>query len=496
MRILRNVLLILLVCVLYEILGILVSSAWHRPVSNSTKNSFRPEECYSDQTGTERVLCIDDNMEALLWRLRVIETAEKELVLSTFEMRDDNSGKDMMSALYHAAERGVHIRIFLDGLNGKLRLSKSEHFQTLASHLNVEVKFYAPVNPLKPWNITFCMHDKYLIADSRVYILGGRNVYDYFLGNYPGRVNIDRDLLVYETDSARTDSSLIQLRGYFESIWELSCCKRVKGSGKHPYGRNQAKAVRQSETGERANAKGQPKIRESRENAERYLRKHYMELQKRYPSAFEETDYLSATVAVNKITLLSNPQKPFCREPKIWYELAQLMRCRNHVTIQTPYIICNRRMYQDLSEIAGSTGSLEIITNAVESGANPWGCTDYLNQKSNILAAGASVCEFLGAASNHIKTILIDDRLSVVGSYNLDERSTYLDTELMLAVDSEELCEQLRRSVERDLEFCKQVFSDGTEYFGDSYVPVEMAPDKEKFYRILRTIIRPFRYLL
>ena len=37
------------------------------------------------------------------------------------------------------------------------------------------------------------------------------------------------------------------------------------------------------------------------------------------------------------------------------------------------------------------------------------------------------------------KAVLIDDRMSIVGSYNMDMRSTYQDTELMLAVDCPEL---------------------------------------------------------
>ena len=36
----------------------------------------------------------------------------------------------------------------------------------------------------------------------------------------------------------------------------------------------------------------------------------------------------------------------------------------------------------------------------------------------------------------HTKTMLIDGSTSIVGSYNLDLRSTYLDTELMLVIDS------------------------------------------------------------
>lgn len=62
---------------------------------------------------TERVLCIDDNREALIWRLRLIDRAENEIILSTFDFRVDNSGKDMIAALNEAAERGVNIKYSL-----------------------------------------------------------------------------------------------------------------------------------------------------------------------------------------------------------------------------------------------------------------------------------------------------------------------------------------------------------------------------------------------
>jgi putative cardiolipin synthase len=34
---------------------------------------------------------------------------------------------------------------------------------------------------------------------------------------------------------------------------------------------------------------------------------------------------------------------------------------------------------------------LQIVLNAVEKGSNPWGCTDYLNQKKKILETGVDV---------------------------------------------------------------------------------------------------------
>lgn len=44
----------------------------------------------------------------------------------------------------------------------------------------------------------------------------------------------------------------------------------------------------------------------------------------------------------------------------------------------------------------------------------------------------------------HTKSILIDDRLNLIGSFNWDMRSAYLDTELMLLVDCPALNAALR----------------------------------------------------
>ncbi len=139
------------------------------------------------------------------------------------------------------------------------------------------------------------------------------------------------------------------------------------------------------------------------------------------------------------LSLLCNPVTPDNKEPWMWYALNQLMKQGKHVKVYTPYIICGKEMYQDLTALTKQGTSVEMLTNDVASGANPWGCTDYLNQKKKIHKTGVKVYEFMGAHSSHTKAVLIDDRMSIVGSYNFDMRSTYQDTELMLAVDSEEL---------------------------------------------------------
>ena len=155
-------------------------------------------------------------------------------------------------------------------------------------------------------------------------------------------------------------------------------------------------------------------------------------------------------------------------------------------------------------DYANSTGGkdlvdyvkLQIVLNAVEKGSNLWGCTDYLNQKKKILKTGADVYELMNEHAVHTKAVLIDDRLSVVGSYNLDMRSTYLDTELMLVIDSQELNGQIQDTENIYMKKSKEVLSSGQETEGSLYEKKILSRKKKLFYGVLRVIIRPLRQLL
>lgn len=458
---------IILIFILYLAAGGVLPFYHHKKASAYVKEHFDPKSCYSDKKSSERVMLINDNSEALLWRLRVIESASDEIILSTFDFCDDKSGQDIMSALMNAADRDVKVRIIVDGINGLIHLKGRDNFKALTTHPNIEVKFYNPVNILKPWDINLRMHDKYLIADNSVYILGGRNTCDLFLGDYSNSANIDYDLLVYETDAESSGNSIAQLKNYFEETYALSSNKVIEY---HSSKKTDA--------------------------AKEYLAAHYASLKETCPEAFTQTDFMEDTLPANKITLCTNPNTTENKAPDLWYMMHQLMLGGKDIIIQTPYIICSEDMYRDLKELGNSAENFEIITNAVEKGANPWGCTDYLNQKDNILQTGAEIYEVLRKHSTHTKSIIIDDRISIVGSYNLDMRSTYLDTEMMLVVDCQELNTILRADTDTIKEEGKHVYTDGSFEYGSQYTPVEMSTGKKVFYGILRILIRPVRHLL
>ena len=108
----------------YLLYGVLTAILVPLPQKEATVGLWSQDEArLSEDTSQERVRSIEDTDSALLWRLQLIESAEREVIFSTFDLRADGSGQDLMAALYGAAQRGVRVRVIVDGLNGFLHLS-------------------------------------------------------------------------------------------------------------------------------------------------------------------------------------------------------------------------------------------------------------------------------------------------------------------------------------------------------------------------------------
>lgn len=459
---------VVLLIVLIYILLLVIPYITHKKVSESYQSNFSKQSFTSESVGTERISYLNDNTDALLYRLRMMEEAEKSIILSTFDFDDDEAGNDVIAALLHAADRGVHVRVIVDGVSGFMDVQHNPTFLALDAHKNAEIRIYNPINFLKPWNMQARLHDKYVIIDDKMYLLGGRNTSNLFLGDYTKAKNIDRELFVYETaENVSESASISQVTSYFESVWNSPDSKPCRGS-------RTSKKVEEKKLA---------------------LKEHYETLKQMYPQSFEPWNWTERTFETNHVALLSNPIGSNNKEPWVWYSLQQLMMKGENVTIYTPYIICGKEMYQGLTELNENNIPVEIITNDVAKGANPWGCTDYLNQKEKIWATGANVYEYMASHSCHTKAVLIDDNLAFVGSYNLDMRSTYLDTELMLAVDSPKLNSLIRAEAERD-KTASKIMKDGSYVYGENYKAKELSLGKKIFYAILRVVVMPIRRFL
>ena len=446
-----------LIFLLYIIIGGTVV-----PLFRPHRKAVSPVHLDSLGTNSERVLCIDDNQQALLWRLRVIDSAKADLVFATFKLKDDESGRDVMAAIMDAAERGVNVRMVVDGFSTFVNLRHNAHFDALAAHPNVEVKIYNPVNFWMPWKLNYRMHDKYLVADNTAYILGGRNTQNMSLGNYQQDKDIDRDVLVYGT-RPDPNGSLMQVRRYFETIWNQKDVKTITA-------------------GKKQDKEG--------------LLAHYQTLKERYPEAYAPISWKETTYPAQGIRLIHNEPGARNKSPILWDMLVDLMGQGQHCMIQTPYMMCNSAMYRDLERINAPEQPHELVLNSVETGANLCGCVDYLTEKNRILDTGLRIYEYVGANSSHAKTVLIDGRVSVVGSFNFDMRSAYLDTETMLVIDSPELCAHLEEVVRQEMDMGREALENGEYRYGKDYQEIKAGPVKMALYHLMRIVVLPFRHLL
>ena len=94
--------------------------------------------------------------------------------------------------------RSIKVLILGDGLSCSVDMGKNPMYYALGTHPNVTIRFYNNLNLLKPWTFNGRMHDKYIIIDDQILLLGGRNTSGYFLGNSDGKhLSYDRDILVY-----------------------------------------------------------------------------------------------------------------------------------------------------------------------------------------------------------------------------------------------------------------------------------------------------------
>lgn len=418
----------------------------------------------------ESAAVIEDNGQALLERVRLIEGAKERIILSTFDFHSDESGKIMLGALLRAADRNVEISVLVDGSFYWLHMEWNPYFYALSSHENVTLKVYNLANPLVPWRSMGRLHDKYLIADDAAYLLGGRNTYDYFLGDTTDYRNYDRDVLV-RCDGDKTGSSLVQLEAYFNSIWEYDQTKTVHNE---------------------ASLSGRTCVKRAR----RELDAAYDAYRDRQGSALTDTSLFTRTYPVSRIAFISNPIHTGVKEPYAWHALMTLMsQAEERVKIHTPYIICNEMMYDSLNALCGAIPHVTLMTNSTANNGNPFGASDYAAYKDRILATGLSVWEYEGGCSYHGKSMVIDDDIAIVGSFNLDMRSVYLDTELMVVIQSKDVCRQLTENMEFYEHSARHALADGSYENPYGVVPVELTPKRAARIFLIRRLALWARYL-
>ena len=145
-RLVQWLLLAALAFLLYLLLGATLPNLHHKDVTPEFAERFDAGSVYGDAAGTERAAYVGDNVTALEYRLAMIESAQDEVVLAAYEFSADEPGTEVLSALQAAAERGVRVRVLVDGVSARLSLKGAPFFQALAGTENVQIRILGDID--------------------------------------------------------------------------------------------------------------------------------------------------------------------------------------------------------------------------------------------------------------------------------------------------------------------------------------------------------------
>ncbi|MBL61963.1 MAG: hypothetical protein CMI30_01015 [Opitutae bacterium] len=181
--------------------------------------------------GKSRVGLLEHGDDALVARVNLIRSARKHIRIQTFIWSHDESGRWLMWELIRAVkQRGVTVEILIDQMFSGQNPAFAAFLSQVDPKLTVKV--YNPnVNRLQPSTfdtlvdlasdfrrVNVRMHNKVMIIDDHLVITGGRNVSNKYFDRSIGMNYKDRDVLVVSSDCESIKASFQE---YWKSDWAI-----------------------------------------------------------------------------------------------------------------------------------------------------------------------------------------------------------------------------------------------------------------------------------
>jgi putative cardiolipin synthase len=401
---------------------------------------------------------LDRNVEALKWRLVLIDTASHSVDLQYYVWFGDAAGQLLMSRVITAADRGVRVRILFDDLNTMLVRATSPELRDamlarIDGHPNIEIRVFNAWRG-REWagravesatdfeRLNRRMHNKQMVVDNRAAIIGGRNIADEYLG-LNGAFNF-HDLDVLGVGPVARQASAV-----FDRYWNSEWVSRIP-----PLGTPEAGVLTPAVIELPPAAAAHPAMRSL--------------VTGRNWSA-EVAGLLDSLVSGTSAVHTDSPSRRVGARNHMPEAFRALMKfARREVLITNAYIIPDDNFIADLSELARRGVTVRILTNSLASNDVAAVNAHYEVWRGAILRAGASLHEFRedaaikkefidtapvdsGFVGLHLKAMVIDRERSFVGSMNLDPRSGIFNSEMGVIVDSTALSEALAQRMLRDM---------------------------------------------
>lgn len=129
---------------------------------------------------------------------------------------------------------------------------------------------------------------------------------------------------------------------------------------------------------------------------------------------------------------------------------------------ESPYLVPSKSLIDLLADKVRGGVSVLIVTNSLRSSDGVLAQAAYLRYRRRVARAGIDIREFKGPDSLHAKSMVIDDRIVLVGSYNVDPRSQNLNSEVMCMADDADTARALLDAIDVHIRNAWRVETDGS----------------------------------
>ena len=396
---------------------------------------------------------LNDGPTALDWRLRAIDSATESIDLQTFLWHFDTVGAMVLDHVIRAADRGVTVRILVDDT---FLVHEDELLLALVEHPNIEYRVFNPfkrrsggmatrqlLNLGEFRRLDHRMHNKALVVDNQVAIVGGRNIADEYFGLDEAANFRDLELIIGGT-------MVREISGAFDRYWNDRWSFPVEMLSQRM-----------------ANPE---ELREARHATETALQLHAEEsmdeLIDRWLNLVADAD-TGATVLFVDEPPEDNPRNRDEAPVQVANALGELFdSAEQEIVIVSAYLIPTPHLEGAVERALDRGVRVRILTNSIRSNNHLTAHSAYRNHINTLLESGAELHEVRIDAEQrnrymlppveqkilalHAKALIIDNDQVFVGSANLDPRSLRINTEMGLLVNSERFNRSVRDAVEID----------------------------------------------
>ena len=205
------------------------SKAFTQPETTSVGALF--QEAADKHPGLSGFSLVEHGENAFLARLAMADLAEKTLDAQYYIWDSDTTGRILASRLLRAANRGVRVRILID--DQYQTAEKDSAIAALDGHPNIEIRFFNPITNRFWRTMSFLadfarvnrrMHNKLLVMDNAVGIVGGRNIADVYFG-------VAKDHNYRDLDVLTTGPIVREISASFDLFWNSDWAIPVGADG-------------------------------------------------------------------------------------------------------------------------------------------------------------------------------------------------------------------------------------------------------------------------